>query len=70
MRCVVPNIFRINFQAFFSTIMRQRQATGIAGKLSFEFMNLSFEILDLSFAILNLSFEILTQNFDILSSIC
>ena len=44
----------ILYQAFFSTIMRQRQATGIAGKLSFEFMNLSFEILDLSFTILTL----------------
>ena len=53
-------------QAFFFNDYAATKATGVAGKLSFEFEKLSFEILDLSFEILDLSFEIRSHSFDIL----
>ena len=56
-------------QAFSFNDYAATKATGVAGKLSFEFENLSFEILDLSFDILDLSFEILRHSFEILDSI-
>ena len=49
-------------QAFFFNDYAATKATGVAGKLSFEFENLSFEIL-------YLSFEIQSHSFDILDSI-
>ena len=66
-KCVIIIVLMGVDQAFFFNDYAATKATGVAGKLSFEFEILSFEILDLSFNILDLSFEILDLSFEILS---